>query len=116
LSLDRIFAHDETGIPLNSGDTMLDSSIDLPLTSQAESVHTQGLVSCFPSQTLLMARPLKIELPGAHYHLTARGNGRAPVFVDNFDRGYFSISSGILLSGSIGFVMRTASWIIIAIS
>lgn len=33
-----------------------------------------------------MARPLRIEFPGALYHITARGNCRAPIFLDDEDR------------------------------
>lgn len=33
-----------------------------------------------------MARPLRIEYPGALYHLTSRGNARAPIFLDDQDR------------------------------
>ncbi len=33
-----------------------------------------------------MARPLRIEYPGALYHLTTRGNARADIFEDNLDR------------------------------
>ena len=29
-----------------------------------------------------MARPLRLEFSGALYHLTARGNARADIFVD----------------------------------
>lgn len=36
-----------------------------------------------------MTRPLRIEFPGALYHLTARGNGRAAIFLDDFDRDVF---------------------------
>ena len=36
-----------------------------------------------------MARPLRLEFPGALYHLTARGNARAPIFLDDEDRGWF---------------------------
>jgi putative transposase len=32
-----------------------------------------------------MARPLRIEFPGALYHVTARGNGRQPIFEDDAD-------------------------------
>jgi len=34
-----------------------------------------------------MARPLRIEFPGAIYHITSRGNARLPVFKD--DHGDF---------------------------
>jgi putative transposase len=33
-----------------------------------------------------MARPLRIEFPGATYHVTARGNAREPIFFDDIDR------------------------------
>ena len=33
-----------------------------------------------------MARPLRIEYPGATYHVTARGNERTEIFRDKEDR------------------------------
>jgi REP element-mobilizing transposase RayT len=36
-----------------------------------------------------MARPLRIEFPGAVYHVTSRGNARLPIFEDNQDRRRF---------------------------
>jgi len=36
-----------------------------------------------------MARPLRIEFPGAIYHITSRGNARLPVFEDDHDRKRF---------------------------
>ncbi len=36
-----------------------------------------------------MARPLRIEYPGAGYHVTARGNARGPIFFDDEDRRSF---------------------------
>jgi putative transposase len=33
-----------------------------------------------------MSRPLRIEFPGAVYHLTSRGDRREPIFVDDEDR------------------------------
>lgn len=36
-----------------------------------------------------MARPLRIEFPGAVYHVTSRGNDRAPIYVDDDDRRAF---------------------------
>ena len=33
-----------------------------------------------------MARPPRIEIPGALYHVTSRGDRREPIFADNFDR------------------------------
>jgi REP element-mobilizing transposase RayT len=36
-----------------------------------------------------MARPLRIEFPGALYHLTSRGNARAAIFLGDDDRNRF---------------------------
>ena len=36
-----------------------------------------------------MARPLRIEFPGAVYHLTARGNARQDIYLDDTDRCTF---------------------------
>ncbi len=36
-----------------------------------------------------MARPLRIEYPGAVYHVTARGNARGDIFLDDADRTAF---------------------------
>lgn len=36
-----------------------------------------------------MSRPLRLEFPGAIYHLTSRGNARAPIFADDGDRELF---------------------------
>ena len=36
-----------------------------------------------------MGRPLRIEYPGALYHITSRGNERKNIFVDDADRFRF---------------------------
>ena len=36
-----------------------------------------------------MARPLRIEFPGAVYHLTSRGNAGQRIFLNNDDRRLF---------------------------
>lgn len=36
-----------------------------------------------------MSRPLRVEYPGALYHVTARGNERRPVFRDDVDRASY---------------------------
>ncbi len=36
-----------------------------------------------------MARPLRLEFPGALYHVTSRGNARESIFVDDTDRRQF---------------------------
>jgi putative transposase len=36
-----------------------------------------------------MARPLRIEFPGAVYHVTSRGDRREPIFDDDQDRHAF---------------------------
>ncbi|NHZ93218.1 hypothetical protein F2P45_30030 [Massilia sp. CCM 8733] len=33
-----------------------------------------------------MTRPLRLEYPGALYHVTARGNRRHPIYLDDADR------------------------------
>jgi REP element-mobilizing transposase RayT len=45
-----------------------------------------------------MARPLRIEFPGALYHLTARGNAQQPIFLDDHDRKCFLQVLGKTLS------------------
>jgi putative transposase len=34
-----------------------------------------------------MSRPLRIEFPGAVYHVTFRGDRREPIYQDEVDRG-----------------------------
>jgi putative transposase len=41
-----------------------------------------------------MARPLRIEFPGAIYHVTARGNARAAIYHDDADRELFLATLG----------------------
>ena len=36
-----------------------------------------------------MARPLRLEFPGAVYHVTSRGNARQAIVVDDADRTSF---------------------------
>ena len=36
-----------------------------------------------------MARPLRLEYPGAIYHLTSRGNGRQKIYLNDDDRRLF---------------------------
>jgi putative transposase len=36
-----------------------------------------------------MARPLRIEYPGAVYHITSRGNEKKPIYKDDQDRESF---------------------------
>src|SRR4051795_2123209 len=49
-----------------------------------------GLALCLPFRSsALMARPLRIEFPGAIYHVTSRGNARQAIFLDDDDRRSF---------------------------
>lgn len=50
-----------------------------------------------------MARPLRIEFPGAVYHVTTRGNARADIFEDDSDR--------ILFLSVLGKVVQRFNWI-----
>ena len=44
-----------------------------------------------------MARPLRVQYPGAVYHLTSRGNARQSIFRDDVDRETFlTIFSGVV--------------------
>jgi putative transposase len=36
-----------------------------------------------------MSRPLRIEFPGAFYHVTSRGNAQAAIYADDADRQAF---------------------------
>jgi REP element-mobilizing transposase RayT len=50
-----------------------------------------------------MARPLRIEYPGALYHVTSRGNARAKIFVDTSDhRAFLDVLS---------FVVKRFNWL-----
>jgi REP element-mobilizing transposase RayT len=49
-----------------------------------------------------MARPLRIEFPGALYHVTSRGNARQPIFLDDRDRLFFL--------DRLGEVVRSHQW------
>jgi REP-associated tyrosine transposase len=45
-----------------------------------------------------MARPLRIEFPGAVYHVTSRGDRREPIFVDDHDRhGFLDVMAQALV-------------------
>jgi len=49
-----------------------------------------SLVPCAKlTYTLLMARPLRIEFPGALYHVTSRGDTKAKIYFDDDDRKQF---------------------------
>lgn len=50
-----------------------------------------------------MTRPLRIEFPGALYHVTSRGNGRADIYLGDADRQAF-------LEG-LGKVCRRMQWV-----
>ena len=45
-----------------------------------------------------MSRPWRIQFPDAVYHLTARGNNRAPIFLDDRDRREFQALLGQAVS------------------
>jgi len=58
-----------------------------------------------------MSRPVRIEYPGAHYHVTSKGLDNQPVFADNEDRLVFLN----VLEGS-SMVLELAKLTIITIS
>ncbi len=44
-----------------------------------------------------MSRPVRIEFPGAHYHVTSRGTNEQAVFLDDDDRGAFlNVLAGVV--------------------
>jgi hypothetical protein len=50
-----------------------------------------------------VAQPLRLEYPGAVYHLTSRGDGREDVFLDDRDRERLFISGfpcRVMIDGS----------------
>ena len=53
-----------------------------------------------------MARPLRLEFPGAVYHLTARGDRREPIFADESDR--------LLFLELLGKEVRQQGWLLYA--
>ena len=64
------------------------------------SSRKDGVKSCHLNKLSLyipMARPLRIEYPGALYHLTARGNARTPIFLDDEDKSLFLAILGDLV-------------------
>jgi putative transposase len=67
-----------------------------------------------------MARPLRIEFPGAVYHVTSRGNEKRPIFKNNGDRNAFlafvaeagkrfgwSITAWVLMTNHFHLVIQT---------
>jgi putative transposase len=43
----------------------------------------------YRNKLIAMTRPLRIEFPGAIYHVTSRGNARRKIFLDDADRDAF---------------------------
>ena len=54
-----------------------------------------------------MARPLRIEFAGALYHVTARGNARADIFLDDEDRRAFVNNLGRVCERAVGWAKRS---------
>ena len=67
-----------------------------------------------------MARPLRVQFPGASYHITSRGNDRMPIFADDQDRLKFlsllrevtrrfgwSVSAWVLMTNHFHLVVTT---------
>ena len=51
--------------------------------------HSPGL-PCRPRALSVMPRPLRLDYPGAHFHITARGVERRAIYLDASDRRCFS--------------------------
>ena len=58
-----------------------------------------------------MARSLRIEYPGAYYHVMARGNRRGKIFVDDDDRRFFlkAVSEACGMTG-----WRVHGWVLMS--
>lgn len=52
-------------------------------------LNTTVLLNLVKGKRARMGRPLRIEYPGAHYHVTSRGNERKDVFKSQKDREQF---------------------------
>ncbi len=57
-----------------------------------------------------MSRPLRLEYPGAVYHVTSRGNGRAGIFLDDQDRESFLSILCSVVKRYTSRVTHIASW------
>jgi len=42
-----------------------------------------------------MARKLRVQYPGAVYHVMSRGDCREPIFTDDYDRNLFLETLGV---------------------
>jgi REP element-mobilizing transposase RayT len=66
--------------------------VGIPITQHAMG---SGLAFCLtPAYREAMARPLRLEFPGALYHVTARGDRREEIVNDNDDRSCLLDISG----------------------
>ncbi len=54
-----------------------------------------------------MTRPLRIEYPGALYHLTSRYDGRDNIYLSEQDMNLFLTLLGATCEGTLGIVMLT---------
>lgn len=86
---------DNGGMLVYSGGRIKLSTTDLPFRGGSPGHFTtrwRTLGECVDSEGILggdMARPLRIEYPGAVYHLTSRGNERKAIFRADADREAF---------------------------
>lgn len=100
----------------------------LPKTLETEALGTsKNLHACEfvavvpkPRDSSVMARPLRLEFPGAIYHVTSRGNEQRKIFRSDDDRSMFlqflgiaavrfrwSITAWVLMSNHFHLVVRT---------
>ncbi len=50
-----------------------------------------------------MTRPLRIEFPGAVYHITSRGNAKQVIFLDDKDRDNFLIILSLIVKDGLAY-------------
>ena len=53
------------------------------------STHITDLKGCQQPHRGSMSRPLRLQFVGALYHITSRGDGQEPIYLDDSDRKVF---------------------------
>ena len=62
--------------------------------SKQKNSGVKSHIPTFLSNTLRMARPLRLEFAGALYHITSRGDRREDIYLDDEDRSCFLVLLG----------------------
>ena len=73
--------------------------------------HTTASGRIMRAKIQYMARPLRLEHPGAIWHVTSRGNARQDIFRDDLDRARFVAKLGDVVSAS---RWRLHAWVLMS--